>query len=141
MAGEKTLDIYCWEMRSEELNIYLASSDKGALMVEISLKRGEDCLTHFKKIFPSDRVVKDERRNRSLIGAVEAVLKKGPACRDLPLDIICTPFQLAAWKAIARIPFGETKTYGEVARMIGRPGGARAVGQAMGRNPLPLIFP
>jgi O6-methylguanine-DNA--protein-cysteine methyltransferase len=128
-------------MHSGELNIYLASSDKGALMVKIGLKQGQDCLTHFKKIFPSDRVVKDERRNRSLIGAVEAVLKNGPAWRDLPLDIICTPFQLTAWKAIARIPFGETKTYGEVARMIGRPGGARAVGQAMGRNPLPLIFP
>lgn len=41
----------------------------------------------------------------------------------------------------ARIPFGETKTYGEVAKMMGSPGGARAVGQAMGKNPLPLIFP
>jgi O-6-methylguanine DNA methyltransferase len=48
---------------------------------------------------------------------------------------------MAAWKAIARIPFGQTKSYGEVARMVGRPGGARAIGQAMGRNPLSLIFP
>jgi O-6-methylguanine DNA methyltransferase len=44
-------------------------------------------------------------------------------------------------KAIARIPFGETRTYKEVAAMAEKPKGARAVGQAMGRNPLPLIFP
>ncbi|MBU0990482.1 MAG: MGMT family protein [Proteobacteria bacterium] len=61
--------------------------------------------------------------------------------KPLPLDFSCTPFQWTVLKAIATIPFGETRTYGEVASMVGIPKGARAVGQVMGKNPLPLIFP
>ena len=60
---------------------------------------------------------------------------------DLPLDLHGTPFQLAAWKALAEIPYGETRTYGEQAARIGRPKAVRAVGTANGRNPLSIILP
>ena len=52
-----------------------------------------------------------------------------------------TAFQLAVWKELRAIPFGETRTYGELARRIGVAGGARAVGLANGANPLPIIVP
>jgi len=52
-----------------------------------------------------------------------------------------TPFQKRVWDVLTRIPFGETRTYGWVARCAGAPGGARAVGQANARNPLPLLVP
>jgi methylated-DNA-[protein]-cysteine S-methyltransferase len=52
-----------------------------------------------------------------------------------------TPFQKRVWKVLARIPYGETRTYGWVARGAGIPGGARAVGQANARNPVPLLVP
>ncbi|MCJ7684347.1 MAG: MGMT family protein, partial [Desulfobacteraceae bacterium] len=70
-----------------------------------------------------------------------AALLNNPEKKPLPLDFSCTPFRWSVLKAIATIPFGETRTYGEVASMVGKPGGARAVGQVMGKNPLPLIFP
>ena len=133
--------IYCWEIRSEDLSVYLASSGNGALRVGLSLRPAHDCLSYFKKDFPLFDIVKDYHMNRPLIKAVKGVLKNRPTGRILPLDISCTPFQMIVWKTIARIPFGQTKSYGEVARMVGRPGGARAIGQAMGSNPLPLIFP
>jgi len=60
---------------------------------------------------------------------------------DLPLDLRGTPFQVLAWQALLRIPFGATVTYGEQAAMIGRPGAARAVGSANGRNPVPIVVP
>ncbi len=60
---------------------------------------------------------------------------------DLPLGHRGTPFQVDVWKALLRVPFGETCSYGEVAEMIGKPGAMRAVGQANGRNHLPLIVP
>jgi len=60
---------------------------------------------------------------------------------DLPLDPQGTPFQLAVWRSLAEIPYGETITYGEQARRLGRPGAARAVGAANGRNPLPIVVP
>jgi methylated-DNA-[protein]-cysteine S-methyltransferase len=52
-----------------------------------------------------------------------------------------TKFQLEVYEAACRIPFGETRTYGELAKEIGNPGAARAVGQALGANPLPIIIP
>jgi len=60
---------------------------------------------------------------------------------DLQLNPAGTPFQLAVWKALEGIPFGETRSYGDVARSIGRPGAARAVGLANGRNPLAIVVP
>ena len=52
-----------------------------------------------------------------------------------------TPFQQGVWAEIGRIPYGETRTYGELAARLGIPGGARAIGQACHRNPLALIIP
>ena len=61
---------------------------------------------------------------------------------DLPLDLRdYTEFQQAVWKAAEKIPFGETLAYGRLAKQIGRPKAARAVGQAMGVNPVPIIVP
>lgn len=62
-------------------------------------------------------------------------------CKDLPLDLRGTPFQLEVWHLMMGIGRGETKTYGEIAGELGRSGGARAVGGACGANPLPLIVP
>ena len=63
------------------------------------------------------------------------------AAFDLPLDLEGTPFQLEAWRALAEIPYGETRTYAEQASRIGRPAATRAVGAANGRNPLSLVLP
>jgi methylated-DNA-[protein]-cysteine S-methyltransferase len=60
---------------------------------------------------------------------------------DLPLAPSGTPFQQRVWQALAAIPFGEVRSYAQLADAAGCPGGARAVGQANARNPIPLIVP
>ncbi|MEE8436534.1 MAG: methylated-DNA--[protein]-cysteine S-methyltransferase [bacterium] len=60
---------------------------------------------------------------------------------DLPLAPGGTPFQQRVWGALREIPYGETITYGELARRIGQPSASRAVGAANGRNPLPIVVP
>lgn len=60
---------------------------------------------------------------------------------ELPLDLHGTTFQLAAWQALAEIPYGKTRTYAEQAARLGRPNAVRAVGSANGRNPLSIILP
>ncbi len=60
---------------------------------------------------------------------------------DLPLAPRGTPFQLAVWNALLEIPFGDTWTYGDLARHIDQPSAVRAVGAANGRNPIPIIVP
>ena len=60
---------------------------------------------------------------------------------DLPLAPTGTPFQVAVWERLREIPFGETWSYGELAASLGKPGHARAVGAANGRNPISIIVP
>lgn len=59
----------------------------------------------------------------------------------VPLDFHGTAFQISVWQALLTIPFGETRSYAEIARQIGRPTAFRAVGAANGRNPISIIAP
>lgn len=61
--------------------------------------------------------------------------------RDVPLDLSGTPFQLKVWKELRRIPPGRPISYREVAQRVGSPKGYRAVGQAIAKNPVPIIIP
>lgn len=60
---------------------------------------------------------------------------------DLPLDLVGTDFQVAVWTALSDIPYGETTSYGELADQLGRPQAARAIGAAVGRNPVSVVVP
>lgn len=60
---------------------------------------------------------------------------------ELPTRLAGTAFQRAVWAELARIPYGTAITYGELARRVGRPTSYRAVGQANGRNPVPIVVP
>jgi methylated-DNA-[protein]-cysteine S-methyltransferase len=60
---------------------------------------------------------------------------------DLPLHPAGTPFQREVWAALQTIPYGDVRSYGEIAAQIGRPGASRAVGLANGRNPIAVIVP
>ena len=60
---------------------------------------------------------------------------------DLSLDPVGTEFQRAVWRRLQDIPYGETISYGELARRVGNPAASRAVGAANGRNPIPIVIP
>jgi methylated-DNA-[protein]-cysteine S-methyltransferase len=60
---------------------------------------------------------------------------------DVPVRLVGTPFQVAVWEALIRIPYGGVTTYGALAEAAGRPGGARAVGGAVGANRLCVLVP
>ena len=86
-----------------------------------------------------------EAPNDALLQSAAAQLQRyfdgDPAPFELPLDPLGTPFQRAVWAALRQIPRGRTCSYGELARAIGTPLAVRAVGAAIGRNPLSLIVP
>ena len=85
------------------------------------------------------------RRDDAALAAVRAQLAEyfsgERRAFDLPLAPAGTPFQLEVWDALGRIPYGETRGYGDLARELGRPGAARAVGAANGRNPISIVVP
>jgi methylated-DNA-[protein]-cysteine S-methyltransferase len=60
---------------------------------------------------------------------------------DVPFEIDGTPFQEDVWRALGEIPYAETVSYTELAELVGRPRACRAVGQANGANPLPIVLP
>ena len=64
-----------------------------------------------------------------------------PDPRELPLAPPGTDFQKSVWAELLEIPYGESRTYGDIARALGIPRGAQAIGQAVGRNPIAIIIP
>ena len=74
-------------------------------------------------------------------GQLEAYFAGEPVAFDVPVRAGGTPFQERVWAALRAIPHGRTASYGELARRIGEPGGAQAVGAANGQNPVAVIVP
>jgi methylated-DNA-[protein]-cysteine S-methyltransferase len=74
---------------------------------------------------------------RELKGYFSGTLKKF----ETPCRPSGTPFQMEVWDLVSQIPYGQTRNYGEIAAALGKPMAGRAVGQANGRNPLPLVVP
>ncbi|KUI47602.1 cysteine methyltransferase [Mycobacterium sp. GA-1199] len=75
------------------------------------------------------------------VGQLEAYFAGELTGFDLDLDLVGTPFQRKVWSALLTIPYGETRSYGEIARQIGAAGAFRAVGLANGHNPIGIIVP
>ena len=81
------------------------------------------------------------RRVESELAAFFAGANSGPGAPAIPLDLRGTSFQVAVWNALQDIPRGETRTYAEIAGAVGNPAAVRAVGSAIGRNPVSLLVP
>jgi AraC family transcriptional regulator of adaptative response/methylated-DNA-[protein]-cysteine methyltransferase len=123
--------------RSALGRLLLASTDYGVC----SVKAGRsDCelLKALAAEFPSARLAKSPTAARYLRSLQRHL--RGQEAR-FPLDIQGTDFQMRVWTALQRIPLGETRSYQEVAEMVGEPKAVRAVANACGSNPVPLIIP
>ncbi len=117
--------------------LLVAATSRGICTVNLGRDDGE-LLETLRKEYPKARIVKS-RSPADLLSGVRAHLKGQEV--KLPLDIRGTDFQLRVWKAIQQIPIGSTRSYSEVAAMIGEPSAVRAVANACGSNPVPLIIP
>jgi methylated-DNA-[protein]-cysteine S-methyltransferase len=89
--------------------------------------------------------IEEEDREHPVLVEVERQLQEYFAGRrrqfEIPIDVDGTPFQRKVWKALRTIPFGETRSYGQIASQIGHASASRAVGAANGRNPLSIVAP
>ena len=89
----------------------------------------------------SDDWVKDSKPFKEAISQLESYFVGELKEFKLKLDVNGTDFQRNVWNALASIPYGQTWTYGQLAKHIGKPRASRAVGAANGANPLPIIIP
>lgn len=91
--------------------------------------------------YPAARLARDDAVLAPAARTILAYLDGRRPHIDLPLDIRATAFQGRVWDALRAIPYGATRSYGEIARAIGRPTAVRAVAQACAANPVPLVIP
>lgn len=113
--------------------ILLARNSAG--LQTINFQEGEGCL-----ILEEDWLFEPTGFDES-VAQLKAYFNGDLRHFDLSLAPVGTPFQRQVWAALQSIPYGETISYGEMAIRIGRPGAARAVGAANGKNPLPIVIP
>jgi O-6-methylguanine DNA methyltransferase len=119
--------------------IHLALTEKGLCEVEVreSEKRFVKSLQKAYNIKP----VKDDAAFKDLVKLLKRYLNGERLKINIPFDLRGTSFEKKAWKELLKIPYGRTKSYSEIAKEIGLPKGARAVGNACGKNPIPIIIP
>jgi methylated-DNA-[protein]-cysteine S-methyltransferase len=119
--------------------VFVASTEGGVCMVDF-LKSEEVFLRRLKEKFPG-KIIRDDRKNRNVLNQLKKYLKGELQRFDCKLDFKGTPFQKKVWSALAKIPYGRTRSYKDIARAIGHPKAFRAVGNANGQNSIPLIIP
>jgi len=119
--------------------VFVASTERGVCMVDF-LKSEKDFLRRLKERFPGE-IIRDDRKSKNVLNQIKKYLKGELQRFDCKVDLRGTLFQKKVWRALVKIPYGQTRSYKEIARAIGYPKAFRAVGNANGRNSIPLILP
>jgi AraC family transcriptional regulator of adaptative response/methylated-DNA-[protein]-cysteine methyltransferase len=134
-----------------EIGFAIAASPLGRLLAGATSKGvcfvgiGEDdrlLEAELRGEFPQAAAIRrDEGRLGSAMATILAYLGGAQPHIDLPVDIRATAFQRRVWEELRRIPYGETRSYGEIAAAVGAPRAVRAVGRACATNPVALVIP
>ena len=123
-------------------HLLVGATDRGICCVQLG-GRPATLEAGLRSEFPAATLEREPGPPRPWVAAIGASLA-GKAAADvtaLPLDVRATAFQRRVWDALRRIPFGETRTYTEIAQAIGTPRGARAVARACATNPVAIVVP
>jgi len=126
--------------------LFLAASERGLVALEFDLR-----LPGQQSIRPNPRDLRTENRDMRFeesdnamqvyVRELEEYFAGQRRKFQFPLDLRGTDFQRACWRALLAIPYGETRTYADIARAVGKPQGFRAVGMANNRNPVAIVVP
>ncbi len=118
----------------------VATTERG--VCRVALADRDDVLERdLRREFPHAEIRRDAAALQQALQPLLARIDGRPVALDLPLDVRATAFQSRVWTALRRIPFGETRSYGEVARAIGQPRAVRAVARACAANPVAIVVP
>ena len=119
-------------------HLALVATERGLRAVRFGNSVGELKKTLHHQ-FPTAQ--RDGARLRPWSRALRGYLKGHKLTMTLPLDVHATAFQQRVWQELSKIPYGQTRSYSEIARKIGHPRAARAVARACAANPVPIVIP
>lgn len=134
--------IYMDEMESPIGLLTIGKSEKGICFIHFGrLKKDTKMNASFMKRFQDVLYKKSEIQLVEAVKQLNEYFSGERKTFDLPLDLIGTPFQLSVWSKLTEIPYGETRSYKQIATDIGSPKAVRAIGGANNKNPVPIIIP
>lgn len=142
---KQTTDVIYWDEfvhpAFEQRPLYIAASDAGLCRITWPSESFETLQAWTAKHAPNAGLVRDERRMSGALLQLREYLEGERTAFDLSLDLKGTPFQVSVWRALVRIPYGETRSYSDIAASVDKPAAVRAVGAANGANPVPIVVP
>jgi AraC family transcriptional regulator, regulatory protein of adaptative response / methylated-DNA-[protein]-cysteine methyltransferase len=120
--------------------VLVAATENGVCSVKIGGSEPE-LERDLRREYPAAEIEPDQKQRSEWVKAIARHLRGEAPSLDLPIDVRATAFQWKVWRALQRIPYGETRAYADVARGIGRPKAVRAVARACATNPVALVVP
>lgn len=128
-------------LETSNLSLDLYSSETGLVALGLSTNARPKLERWLLRFYDGDKVYPAKGGHELYRGQLEEYFDGRRRVFQFPLDLRGSAFQKDVWNAVAAIPFGRTASYGQIARLIGRPGASRAVGAANGQNPIPIVIP
>lgn len=120
--------------------LLVATTDKGICAIKLG-DRSTELIASLTEEFKQGTITQSDSTHRDWIEQILGLIAGKQTDPHLPLDIRGTVFQQQVWQALRNIPYGQTKTYQEIAQDIGKPQATRAIGNACGANPVALVIP
>lgn len=121
--------------------LFVASSEKGLMRILFPAEEGADPLATLRNESPDADLMEGQGENEPVCRQLEEYFEETRTEFQIPLDLRGTQFQKTVWNAVTRVPYGQTRSYAQIAGDIGNPGSVRAVGAANGANPVPIVIP
>jgi O-6-methylguanine DNA methyltransferase len=141
MNNKEEQTVFYGLLTLENWSFYMAATDKGLCFIGSEHAELDELKAWVAKHRPNATLVENGDKIAHYKHQFMEYLQGGRKTFDLPVDMIGTTFQHAVWAELKNIPFGETRTYTEIAKNIGRPKSVRAVGTAIGANPVLIVVP
>lgn len=139
LANKPTL--YWSLLKYKDWKFYIASTSKGLVFVGSQNKPFEELSEWAMKRFPGSYLVEDGEKLEPYAVELIQYIEGKRQTFTVPFNYNGTPFQIAVWNALCEIPYGETKSYSDIANAINKPAAVRAVGAAIGANPVLITVP
>ncbi len=130
--------IYYENLQTDIGNLWIAFTNKGLARLEFSTS-GDQFIKEIEKHY--DTVTEYQGANSDYSKQINLYFEKKLKNFDLPLDLKGTQFQMQVWQELLKIPYGEVKSYKDIAILVGKDKGFRAIGMANNRNPVSIVVP
>jgi methylated-DNA-[protein]-cysteine S-methyltransferase len=131
---------YYYYLRLAVGTLYIVTTEERVVYISLTSKEEKFVFEYLKKRYGKMKQEKNRMIENTLI-QISDYLKKNREVFELPIYLEGTEFQKKVWTELLEIPYGETVSYKDIAIRIGKPKGARAIGQAINKNPIGIIVP